>query len=127
MYVVNPDFPAVQMMCVAGLVVSSFTEHIKNPEIAIQVAAIRALTEVIRGSEQMTTQGLLVDLKAAAAELQARGGEMLGAKASVALAAGCELLLRYVTRTAALEYSLTVRTQFVVYSTMLLNVCDSGL
>ncbi len=44
-------------------------ELTRAPNTAIQVAVIKALTEVIRVSTQKTTQGLLIDLKAASDDL----------------------------------------------------------
>jgi len=64
---------------------------------AVAVAAIRALTSVIRNSGAQTMMGLEKELKDAAAALQRCN------PTSISLKAGCELFLRYTTRTSALE------------------------
>lgn len=65
----------------------------KGSDISAAVAAIHALTCVARDSGATTVMGLQVNLKAAADALIATN------KGSISLTAGCELFLRYVTRT----------------------------
>jgi hypothetical protein len=67
------------------------------------VAVIKALTEVLRCSTQKTTQGLLIDLKAAADELLRHSKELLQGRTYISLVAGCELMVRYVTRTTSVQ------------------------
>jgi translation initiation factor eIF-2B subunit alpha len=64
---------------------------------AVAVAAIRALTSVVKNSSAQTMMGLEKELKDAAASLE-RCHET-----AISLKAGCELFLRYTTRTSALE------------------------
>jgi translation initiation factor eIF-2B subunit alpha len=70
----------------------------RAPDMAVAVAAIRALTGVIARSPARTMMGLERELRDAAAALQRRD------PTAISLKAGCELFLRYTTRsTAALE------------------------
>lgn len=69
----------------------------RSPDMAVAVAAIKALTSVIRNSKSSTMMQLDVELKEAAAALQRCD------PTSISLKAGCELFLRYVTRSPALE------------------------
>lgn len=70
----------------------------RAPDMAVAVAAIRALTGVIARSSARTMMGLERELRDAAAALQRRD------PTAISLKAGCELFLRYTTRsTAALE------------------------
>jgi len=70
----------------------------KSSEVAVAVAAIKALTAVIRNSTSHTIMGLTRELQDAAAALQRVNPTALN------LRAGCELFLRYTSRTA-IEYS----------------------
>lgn len=79
-------------------VVKEFHEALqRSPDIAVAVAAIKALTTVIRKSTSQTMMGLEKELKDAAASLQACN------PTAISLKAGCELFLRYTTRTSAIE------------------------
>lgn len=69
----------------------------RSSDVAVAVAAITALTTVIRSSASTTMMGLERELKEAASALQRCS------PASISLKAGCELFLRYTTRTSALE------------------------
>ena len=62
--------------------------------LAIAVAAMQTLTEVVRKSKASTLMGLEIELKDAVDQLKACN------KSSISLAAGCELFSRYVTRTS---------------------------
>jgi translation initiation factor eIF-2B subunit alpha len=64
---------------------------------AVAVAAIRALTSVVKNSSAQTMMGLEKELKDAAASLERCN------PTAISLKAGCELFLRYTTRTSALE------------------------
>eukprot|EP00808_Paulinella_micropora_P020297 g27695.t1 len=64
----------------------------ENPTLSIAVAAIQALTSVVKGSTAHTMMGLQMELRAAADLLQECS------KTSISLAAGCELFNKYVTR-----------------------------
>ncbi|RMZ54930.1 hypothetical protein APUTEX25_000447 [Auxenochlorella protothecoides] len=64
---------------------------------AVAVAAITALTSVIRSSSASTVMGLEKELKDAANALQRCNDT------AISLKAGCDLFLRYTTRTSALE------------------------
>ncbi|KIY99635.1 Translation initiation factor eIF-2B subunit alpha [Monoraphidium neglectum] len=79
-------------------VVKEFADGLsRSPDMAVAVAAIRALTSVIKNSGAQTMMGLEKELKDAAAALQRCN------PTSISLKAGCELFLRYTTRTSALE------------------------
>ncbi|KAI8463744.1 MAG: eukaryotic initiation factor [Monoraphidium minutum] len=79
-------------------VVKEFADGLaRSPDMAVAVAAIRALTGLIKNSGAQTMMGLEKELKDAAAALQRCN------PTSISLKAGCELFLRYTTRTSALE------------------------
>lgn len=79
-------------------VVREFHESLaRSSDMAVAVAAIQALTTVIRNSTATTMMGLERDLKDAATSLQRCN------PTAISLKAGCELFLRYTTRTSALE------------------------
>ncbi|KAL6756073.1 hypothetical protein V8C86DRAFT_125810 [Haematococcus lacustris] len=69
----------------------------RNQDTAVAVAAIKALTTVIRLSTAQTMMGLANDLEAASAALQRVN------PTAISLKAGCELFSRYTTRTSELE------------------------
>jgi len=69
----------------------------RSPDMAVAVAAIKALTQVVVHSKAQTMMGLEKDLKDAADSL-IRCNET-----AISLRAGCELFLRYTTRTSNLE------------------------
>ncbi|KAJ7567141.1 hypothetical protein O6H91_02G133300 [Diphasiastrum complanatum] len=79
-------------------VIDEFNLWRSKPELAEAVAAIKALTAVIQRSEATTMMGLEIDLKKASEALKAWD------ETSISLSAGCDLFMRYVTRTSALEY-----------------------
>lgn len=79
-------------------VVREFHEAMaRSSDMAVAVAAITALTSVIRSSKASTMMGLEKELKDAALSLQRCF------PTAISLKAGCELFLRYTTRTTALE------------------------
>eukprot|EP00897_Mesotaenium_endlicherianum_P003407 jgi/Mesen1/3094/ME000184S02163 len=75
-------------------VLKDFEKWRRDPDLAMAVAAIRALTGVIRRSEATTMMGLEIELKQASDALKAQH------KTSISLSAGCNLFMRYVTRSA---------------------------
>ncbi|CAM8944251.1 unnamed protein product [Rhodiola kirilowii] len=79
-------------------VIDEFNNWRKQPDLAEAVAAIRALASVIRSIEASTMMELEVELKKASDCLKAWD------RTSISLTAGCDLFMRYVTRTSALEY-----------------------
>ncbi|KAL3351861.1 hypothetical protein AABB24_020109 [Solanum stoloniferum] len=79
-------------------VIDEFNNWRKQPDLAEAVAAIRALASVIRSSEATTMMELEIELKKASDSLKSWD------KTSISLTAGCDLFMRYVTRTSALEY-----------------------
>lgn len=82
----------------AESVVREFHEALaRSSDMAVAVAAIQALTSVIRSSSATTVMGLEKELKDAASALQRCN------PTAISLKAGCELFLRYTTRTSALE------------------------
>ncbi|KAL6563339.1 hypothetical protein OROHE_005926 [Orobanche hederae] len=79
-------------------VVDEFNNWRKQPDLAEAVAAIRSLASVIRSSQATTMMELEIELKKAADLLKSWD------TTSISLTAGCDLFMRYVTRTSALEY-----------------------
>ncbi|KDO53780.1 hypothetical protein CISIN_1g016064mg [Citrus sinensis] len=79
-------------------VIDEFNNWRKQPDLAEAVAAIRALAAVIRNSEAKTMMELEIELKKASDSLKSWD------TTSISLTAGCDLFMRYVTRTSALEY-----------------------
>ncbi|TKY61153.1 Translation initiation factor eIF-2B subunit alpha [Spatholobus suberectus] len=79
-------------------VIEEFNNWRKQPHLAEAVAAIRALAAVIRSSEATTMMQLEMELKKASDSLKSWD------TTSISLTAGCDLFMRYVTRTSALEY-----------------------
>ncbi|KAK2654611.1 hypothetical protein Ddye_014467 [Dipteronia dyeriana] len=79
-------------------VIDEFNSWRKQPDLAEAVAAIRALAAVIRNSEANTMMELEIELKKASDSLKSWD------TTSISLTAGCDLFMRYVTRTSALEY-----------------------
>ncbi|CAL5443683.1 unnamed protein product [Camellia sinensis] len=82
-------------------VIDEFDNWRKQPDLAEAVAAIRALASVIRSSEATTMMELEIELKKASDSLKVKRS---WDKTSISLTAGCDLFMRYVTRTSALEY-----------------------
>ncbi|KAL1313414.1 hypothetical protein HN51_039972 [Arachis hypogaea] len=79
-------------------VIDVFNNWRRQPDLAEAVAAIRALAAVIRSSQASTMMQLEIELKKASDSLKAWD------TTSISLTAGCDLFMRYVTRTSALEY-----------------------
>lgn len=80
------------------MVVKEFHEALaRSSDMAVAVAAIHALTTVIRNSTSTTMMGLERDIKDGASSLQRYN------PTAISLQTGCELFLRYTTRTSALE------------------------
>ncbi|KAL2345986.1 hypothetical protein Fmac_007271 [Flemingia macrophylla] len=79
-------------------VIDEFNKWRKQPHLAEAVAAIRALAAVIRWSEASTMMQLEMELKKASDSLKSWD------TTSISLTAACDLFMRYVTRTSALEY-----------------------
>ncbi|XP_068483895.1 uncharacterized protein [Phaseolus vulgaris] len=79
-------------------VINEFNSWRKQPHLAEAVAAIRALAAVIRSSQATTMMQLEIELKKASDSLKSWDAT------SISLTAGCDLFMRYVTRTSALEY-----------------------
>ncbi|XP_073048300.1 uncharacterized protein [Primulina eburnea] len=79
-------------------VVDEFNNWRQLPDLAEAVAAIRALSSVIRSSQATTMMELEIELKRASDSLKSWD------ITSISLTAGCDLFMRYVTRTSALEY-----------------------
>ncbi|XP_030464127.2 uncharacterized protein LOC115683688 [Syzygium oleosum] len=79
-------------------VIDEFNNWRQQPDLAEAVAAIRALAAVIRASEATTMMELEIELKKASDSLKKWD------TTSISLTAGCDLFIRYVTRTSALEY-----------------------
>ncbi|XP_057834018.2 uncharacterized protein LOC131044665 [Cryptomeria japonica] len=79
-------------------VIAEFNHWRKKPHLAEAVAAIMALAAVIKRSQASTMMELEIELKNASDTLK------LWDETSISLSAGCDLFMRYVTRTSALEY-----------------------
>ena len=79
-------------------VVREFHEALaRSSDMAVAVAAIHALTTVIKNSTSTTMMGLEREIKDGASSLQRYN------PTAISLQTGCELFLRYTTRTSALE------------------------
>ncbi|CAH8382176.1 unnamed protein product [Eruca vesicaria subsp. sativa] len=91
----NQDYPVSER---PFSVIEEFNNWRKQPDLAEAVAAIRALAAVIRASEVTTMMELEIELKKASDTLKAWD------TTSISLTAGCDLFMRYVTRTSALEF-----------------------
>eukprot|EP01094_Clydonella_sp_ATCC50884_P019222 TRINITY_DN3708_c0_g1_i2.p1 TRINITY_DN3708_c0_g1~~TRINITY_DN3708_c0_g1_i2.p1 ORF type:complete len:320 (-),score=106.05 TRINITY_DN3708_c0_g1_i2:249-1208(-) len=75
-------------------VVSSFVELVKNDRhMPVAVAAVRALTEVLKSSSATTMMGVQQELHDASVQLQSYSS-------AISLQSGCKLFTRFVTRTA---------------------------
>nr|TKR90377.1 translation initiation factor eIF-2B subunit alpha-like [Populus alba] len=98
----DPDgAPETAVPTVAGKpfsVIDEFNSWRRQPDLAEAVAAIRALAAVIRNCQATTMMELEIELKKASDSLK------LWDTTSISLTAGCDLFMRYVTRTSALEY-----------------------
>ncbi|XP_011048617.1 PREDICTED: translation initiation factor eIF-2B subunit alpha-like [Populus euphratica] len=98
----DPDgAPETAVPTVAGKpfsVIDEFNSWRKQPDLAEAVAAIRALAAVIRNCQATTMMELEIELRKASDSLK------LWDTTSISLTAGCDLFMRYVTRTSALEY-----------------------
>lgn len=81
-----------------GSVIEEFNNWRKQADLAEAVAAIRALASVIRSSEATTIMELQSELDSASLSLKSWD------TTSISLTAGCDLFMRYVTRTSAFEY-----------------------
>lgn len=82
----------------ADVIVKDFHDALaRHPNMAVAVAAIHALTLVVKNSSAQTMMGLEKELKDAASSLERCN------PTAISLKAGCELFLRYTTRTSALE------------------------
>ena len=92
------DFGAQQRAPHSNMVVKEFHEALaRSSDMAVAVAAIHALTTVIRNSTSTTMMGLEREMKDGASALQRYN------PTAISLQTGCELFLRYTTRTSALE------------------------
>ncbi|CAL9126056.1 unnamed protein product [Musa textilis] len=79
-------------------VIDEFNHWRRKPDLAEAVAAIMALVAGIRSSDAATMMELEIELKKASDALKSWD------TTSISLSAGCDLFMRYVTRTSALEY-----------------------
>ncbi|POM67007.1 Translation initiation factor eIF-2B subunit alpha [Phytophthora palmivora] len=82
-------------------VVTDFLRFLEDPDVAVAVAVIKALTGVITRSEASTMMQMEGELQEAAQQLRAFQAEDDAATRfhnSIATTAGCQLFLRYVTR-----------------------------
>ncbi|KAF4368870.1 hypothetical protein F8388_021482 [Cannabis sativa] len=94
----EPELPIASNPGKTFSVIDEFNNWRKQPDLAEAVAAIRALAAVIRASEATTMMELEIELKKASDSLKSSD------TTSISLTAGCDLFMRYVTRTSALEY-----------------------
>ncbi|XP_062087937.1 uncharacterized protein LOC133794626 [Humulus lupulus] len=94
----EPELPTDSKLGKPFSFIDEFNNWRKQPDLAEAVAAIRALAAVIRASEATTMMELEIELKKASDSLKSSD------PTSISLTAGCDLFMRYVTRTSALEY-----------------------
>ncbi|GLI68480.1 hypothetical protein VaNZ11_012906 [Volvox africanus] len=96
--VVTEGFEANTQGTLNDIAVREFHDALnRDEEMAFAVAAIMALTAVIKRSSATTLMGVSKELADAAQALQRVN------PTNISLKAGCELFLRYTTRTSALE------------------------
>ncbi|GLC44470.1 hypothetical protein PLESTF_000556900 [Pleodorina starrii] len=96
--VVTEGFGANTQGTLNDIAVREFHDALnRDEEVAFAVAAIMALTAVIKRSSATTLMGVSKELEDAAQALQRVN------PTNISLKAGCELFLRYTTRTSALE------------------------
>ncbi|KAJ8510087.1 hypothetical protein OPV22_000521 [Ensete ventricosum] len=79
-------------------IIDEFNHWRRKPDLAEAVAAIMALVAGIRSSDATTMMELEIELKKASDALKSWD------TTSISLSAACDLFMRYVTRTSALEY-----------------------
>lgn len=82
---------------------SNNNNNINNDKVALPVAAIKSLLGVIQRTKSETMMGLEMELKKASEEMLSFANDplnshMLGGRSHIALASGCELFLKYITR-----------------------------
>ena len=75
----------------------SFKKSINN-DIAIPIAAMHALTQVIKQSTSSTWFGLSDELRIAINILKSCNINDLGGRTSISLTSGCDLFMKYVSR-----------------------------
>ncbi|GMF14872.1 unnamed protein product [Phytophthora lilii] len=95
--------PSRAIMSTPPQVVTEFLRYLEDPDVAVAVAVIKALTGVITRSGASTMMQMEGELQEAAQQLRAFQAEDDKAAAtrfhnSIATTAGCQLFLRYVTR-----------------------------
>lgn len=96
--VVTEGFEANTQGTLNDIAVKEFHDALnRDPDVAFAVAAIMALTAVIKRSTAQTMMGVSKELDDAAQALQRVN------PTNISLKAGCELFLRYTERTGALE------------------------
>jgi len=75
----------------------------ENTHVALPVAAIKTLLGVIQRTQSETMMGLQMELKHASEEMiqfinDERNYVLLGGRSHIAMASGCELFMKYITR-----------------------------
>ena len=84
-------------------VISSFKKLVKN-DVAVPVAAMNALVLLIKKSRSQTWMELERELSHAIGSLKSCQLEDLGGRTNISLCSGCDLFMKYVTRSFNLEY-----------------------
>jgi translation initiation factor eIF-2B subunit alpha len=95
-------------MTTESLVILDLRRHLSggsesDQKVALPVAAIKSLLGVIQRTSSETMMGLEMEIKQASAEMLKFANDpfnsnMLGGRSHIALASGCELFLKYITR-----------------------------
>ena len=94
-------------------VMSTFRRSIQD-DVAIPVAAMNTLVNVIVKSKATTWMGLEEDLRAAIAVLRSCSLQDLGGRSNISVGPGCDIFMKYVSRAFSLEAM--VSTSFLVPS-----------
>ena len=80
--------------------IAEFEKEREDAEVAVPVAAMKALADVIKRSNASTMMEMELELRASAERLKAHGQETMS-QSTISLNSGCDLFLRHVTRTNA--------------------------
>lgn len=86
-----------------GDVISSF-KNLVQKDVAVPVAAMNALVSLIKKSKSTTWMELERELSLAIATLKSCRLEDLGGRTNISLCSGCDLFMKYVTRSFNLEF-----------------------
>ena len=95
--------------CCDSDVVQSLRKLLAN-DVAVPVAAMNALVLLIKQSKSTTWMELEHELSAAITKMRQCRLEDLRGRTNISLGSGCELFMRYVTRTFNMEFMVGAQT-----------------